>query len=462
LRQAANSDIILLSERRRKQMPAIPRVAKETAVIGLDIGTSLIKAVEMRATRGQLQLLNVAIRPTPAEVISNGVIVDAHTLGTAVRGLLGQHGFRTRAVVASVAGQSSLVVRPIEVPKMSRAELDDTMRWEVERHIPFAASEVVMDYQPLAEPEEIPESQPNMEVLLAVAQEDMVNAYIEVLRVAGLEARALDIEPLASCRSLIDMSAEDGSYDRTTALLNMGATTTDISVVRKGLLSFSRPIPLAGETLTAAIGEALKREPAEAERLKKELGRVALGAAAQAQPPPEAPSPPPAAPAPLIARVEGEGEEEEPKAVFDLSEELADQMPAPRREAGPQPQQAPEPEQAARLPETAEPRAALEDRVYQAIAPTLAEMVGEIRRSLEYFQSRYPDDRVERVVLFGGTALLPNLDRFLTNELALTVEIGNPLGYLSAMPAHLPAGYLRQIACLLPVAVGLALREMLE
>jgi type IV pilus assembly protein PilM len=89
-------------------------------------------------------------------------------------------------------------------------------------------------------------------------------------------------------------------------------------------------------------------------------------------------------------------------------------------------------------------------------------MVGEIRRSLEYFQSRYPDDRVERVVLFGGTALLPNLDRFLTNELALTVEIGNPLGYLSAMPAHLPAGYLRQIACLLPVAVGLALREMLE
>jgi type IV pilus assembly protein PilM len=458
-------------------MPAIPRVARDTAVIGLDIGTSLIKAVEMRASHGEVQLLNVAIRPTPAEVIANGVIVDPQTLGGAVRGMLSQHGFRARSVVASVAGQSSLVVRPIEVPKMTRTELDDTMRWEVERHIPFAASEVVMDYQPLVEPEALPEGQANMEVLLAVAQEDMINAYIETLRVAGLEPKALDIEPLASCRSLIDMAAEDGSYDHTIALLNMGASTTDISVVRHGLLSFARPVPLAGETLTAAITEALKREQAEAERLKKEIGQVAMGSAAQA-PPPAAPQAavqglpePTSETAALGGLVPAEEVEEGAAAarpVFDLSEELADQMPAERRAAVPQlqpqppPEAQPEPEAAAPEAAAPEPPIALESRVQQAMAPTLGEMVGEIRRSLEYFQTRYPDDRVDVVLLFGGTALLPNLDRFLSNELGLRVEVGNPLAHLSARPAHLPAPYLKQVACLLTVSVGLALREILE
>jgi type IV pilus assembly protein PilM len=456
-------------------MPAIPRVARDTAVIGLDIGTSLIKAVEMRSSHGQVQLLNVAVRPTPAEVIANGVIVDPQTLGGAVRGMLSQHGFRARSVVASVAGQSSLVVRPIEVPKMTRAELDDTMRWEVERHIPFAASEVVMDYQPLVEPESLPEGQTNMEVLLAVAQEDMVNAYIETLKVAGLEPRALDIEPLSSCRSLIDMAAEDGSYDHTIALLNMGASTTDISVVRRGLLSFARPIPLAGETLTAAITEALKREPAEAERLKKEIGQVALGPVAQAPPQaaPQAPvqAPPEAAletaaPSEPMPAEEGEEGAAAARPVFDLSEELVDQMPAERRAVVPQPQPPaegqPQPEAAAPEAAAPEPPVALESRVQQAMAPTLGEMVGEIRRSLEYFQTRYPDDRVDVVLLFGGTALLPNLDRFLSNELGLRVEVGNPLAYLSALPAHLPLPYLKQVACLLAVSVGLALREILE
>ncbi len=101
-------------------------------------------------------------------------------------------------------------------------------------------------------------------------------------------------------------------------------------------------------------------------------------------------------------------------------------------------------------------------RVRQVMMPTLSEMVGEIRRSLEYFHTRYPQDRVDKVVLFGGTARMANLAEFLGNELGLQVEIGDPLANLSALPAHLPPAYMRDISCLLPVAVGLGLREMLE
>ena len=90
-----------------------------------------------------------------------------------------------------------MVVRVIEVPKMSRQELAETMKWEVERHVPFAQNEIVMDFEPLREPDADPNAQ-NMEVLLAVAQEELINRHVQTLRLAGLKPMAIDIEPLAS------------------------------------------------------------------------------------------------------------------------------------------------------------------------------------------------------------------------------------------------------------------------
>jgi type IV pilus assembly protein PilM len=458
-------------------------------VLGLDIGTSLIKVVEMRSTRGSLQLLNLGIRPTPPEVISNGVIVDAAALGSAIRGLVQAQGMRTREVVASVAGQSSLVVRPIEVPKMTRAELAETMRWEVERHIPFAASEVIMDYQPLVEPDQLPEERQNMEVLLAVAQEDMINAYIETLRVAGLAPRALDIEGLAATRSLVDVRADEGLYDQTIALVNVGATTTDISIIRNGLLSFNRPVPMAGESLTNAISENLGRDVSEAERLKKEVGTIFLEQRpAAAVPPPSRPTPPAGA-APPAGGAPPAGEPAAPEPVFDLTAELEEQVPSrrPAAPAGggqePAPEQifdlsqapaaAPaEPEQA-QVPALGEPAPgprpsiqlsteALARRVYEAMLPALSELVMEIRRSLEYYRSRYPDSSVDRVLLFGGTAKLENLAPFIANEIGMRVELANPLSRFDFLPPFYSKQYVSEIACLVPIAAGLAMRDMLE
>ena len=462
-------------------MPAVPTVARDMTVLGLDIGTNLIKVVEMRSARGSLQLLNLGIRPTPPEVIANGVIVDASALGTAVRGLLQAQGIRTREVVASVAGQSSLVVRPIEVPKMSRAELADTMRWEVERHIPFAASEVIMDYQPLVEPDELPEDRQNMEVLLAVAQEDMVNAYLETLQVAGLAPRALDIEGLAATRALVDISADEGLYDQTIALVNIGATTTDISIIRNGLLSFNRPVPMAGESLTNAISENLGRDVVEAEQLKREVGTVlpeerpAAAVAPPSAPEVEMPEAPPV--------VSASPPEAEPSAtgepVFDLSAELED-VPA-RRPSAPVPEQifdltrppsadvtgegappptapaAPQPAPSIQLSNQAITR-----KVYEAMLPALSELVGEIRRSLEYYRSRYPDSTVDRIILFGGTARLENLAPFIANEVGIRVDLADPLKRLEFLPPFYTRQYLAEVACLLPIAVGLAIRDMVE
>ena len=360
--------------------------------------------MEARTGRHGPLITAAGIGLTPRDAISNGVIVDPDTLGAAVRQLLEQYGVKTRAVISSVASQSSLVVRPIEVPRMTRQELAQTMQFEVERHIPFAASEVVMDFQPMIPPEQLPEDVQNMEVLLAVAQEDMINNHVETLFRAGLEPTVLDVEPLSACRALIDLNADEGSYDHTYALLNVGANTTDLSIIRRGILSFTRPVPTAGDQLTQAVADALGYEFHEAERLKIEHAALYVehGPAlpeASAAPAPTAAPPPLLAPEPDsdVAFLSPPEDDSDLRPVFDLG---ADTQPIELgggwTGTGPQ---------GVALPTVHTPTAGTPARqVYDAILPVVADLVSEVRRSIDYYANKFPDSRVDTILLFGGTA----------------------------------------------------------
>src|SRR5579884_3654910 len=152
--------------------------------VGLDIGSNLIKVAELRRTGAGVEITGIGLAPTPTEAYENSVIIDSTLLGQAVKKLLKDSGISARQVVSSVSGQSAVVVRVIEVPQMNPAELAETMKWEVERHVPFAVNEVIMDYQPIERPEGYAEGQ-NMEVLLAVAQQDMIDRHVEMLFAAS-------------------------------------------------------------------------------------------------------------------------------------------------------------------------------------------------------------------------------------------------------------------------------------
>ena len=428
----------------------------DQVVLGLDIGTNRIKFVEARTggRRGPV-VTNAGIGLTPRDAISNGVIVDPNALGAALRQLLDQHSVRTKSVVSSVASQSSLVVRPIEVPRMTRQELADTMQWEVERLIPFAASEVVMDFQPLIAPEDLPPEAQNMEVLLAVAQEDMINAHVETLFRAGLDPVALDVEPLAASRSLVDINRDAGAYDHIYALLNIGANTTDLSIIRHGLLSFTRPVPLAGDNITNAIAEGLGYEFHEAERVKLEQGTLYV----QGAPALEASRASTAAPEPQpevepVFRIGDEEDAPKPGQVFDLGAEAAPGAP-PAPPAQPPPR-------AAGLPVLHTPGSGTPGRqVYDSRLPTLVELVTEIRRSVEYYSNRFPDARVDKILLYGGTACLPNFAEFLAGEVGTGVEVGNPFLRLEVDPG-VPQDFIEQNAPYMPIVVGLAIRDMID
>lgn len=415
-------------------------------VVGLDIGTSRIKFVEARVGRNGPVITAAGIGLTPRDTISNGVIVDPDTLGAAVRQLLDQHGVKTKSVISSVASQSSLVVRPIEVPRMTRQELAQTMQFEVERHIPFAASEVVMDFQPMVPPEQLPEEAQNMDVLLAVAQEDMINNHVETLLQAGLDPVALDVEPLSACRALIDINADEGAYEHTYALLNIGATTTDLSIIRRGMMSFTRPVPMAGDNVTQAIADALGYEFHEAERLKLEHATLFVEQAAALPEVAPEPTPEPEGGTSFLAPPE---EEETGRPVFDLGADTG-----PIQVGG-------EEEPTSALPTVHKPGAGTPQRqVYEAILPVMVDLVAEVRRSVDYYANKFPDSRVDKVLLFGGTASIGNFAEFLANEVGVPVAVGNPFLRLE-VDHKVPPEMIEEQGCYMPIVVGLAIRDMI-
>lgn len=406
--------------------------------VGLDIGSKFMKAIELVPGRNGPTVKALGVAPTPEGAMENSIIVDPKLLGEAVKKMLKEAGISCRRSVSSVSGQGALVVRVIEVPRMSDSELAETMKWEVERHVPFAADEVIMDFQPIHRPDEDPESQ-NMEVLLAVAQQEMIDRHVAMLFAAGLSPVAIDVEPLAAARALIELGPDPGGK-KTTAIINIGAGTTDIGIYRDGILAFPRTLPLAGDAMTAAIAQQMGLDEEQAEETKRRKAEVLLGEAPAASAGPQETG--------FYDIASGEAPD---LGGFDLGEQPAAEDAFDLGAGG---------------AETSVPVAApsanygsTELQVFSAIAPTLGELVGEIRRSIEYYQGRHPDSAINEALICGGTAGLKNLDVFLTGELGVPTRIADPFQYATVSARNYSSDHVRDLAPSFAVAMGLAARD---
>jgi Tfp pilus assembly PilM family ATPase len=164
------------------------------------------------------------------------------------------------------------------------------MNMDLERYVPFPPADVVKDFRALRELPSDPDA-PNMEVLLAAAQSETIDLHLKVLQGAKLAPQAIDVEPLASARALFygsqntNNGAANGNsnggaltpdvandYNDATALINIGATSTEISVLRGDVLVFTRAVPNGGNALTQAIADHLGLAWPDAERLKRDMG----------------------------------------------------------------------------------------------------------------------------------------------------------------------------------------------
>lgn len=438
-----------------------------THVLGLDIGSQTIKAVELRRVGREIHMIGrPVVIPTPEHSVSGGRIVETAAVREALQELLSQNGFKTRNVVASVGGESDVVVRITQVPKMSGKELEEAMQWELERQAPFPVDQAVYDYQPIIRPDTPPEAE-NMDVLLAVALEDMVDAHVETIMAAKLTPLAIDVEPLAISRALVD-AAGDELADQTVAIVHIGASHTIIMIVRKKLLAFVRTIPTAGLSLTAAIRQNVAEDEATAEKVKRLFADLTAAYAYE----PAAPAPEATAAFEALGGVEEELEGAE--SVFELSdterslseleagEELATQLDVDTAGAYvvPPEQQAVSAEAKQEPAEALPPEIeAVRTQVYEAIAQPLLDLATEVRRSLDFYRRGHRDEEITHVYLSGGTAVIPGLAQFLSVEIGTNVEIADPFANV-VVAEEVSEEYLRDVGPLCVVAVGLAMRDM--
>jgi type IV pilus assembly protein PilM len=443
-----------------------------THVLGVDIGSDATKLVELKLGRSGVELAGgPVVFKTPPHTVQGGVIVEPQAVGAAIKERLS--GFTTRKAICSVGGQSSLVVRISEMPQMSTSDLKEAIQWELERQTTFPPDQVIYDYCVIERPDTPPDA-PNMEVLLAAAHEDLVNAHVETLHAAGLQPVAIDIEPLSLSRSMVE-SWGDQYTDQTVAIVNIGNNLTDIAVIRRGLLAFVRSIPTAGEGLTRAISQAFVVDTDEAERIKRQHARVDGqfgGAYAQASPAvavgPDTGSLDLGTPAPAYHP----GSEDDTDApVFELSStgdtashgefeptgervthlELDDaQVAAPSSSSLITTAGAP--------PATGGGDMAAQ-QVYDAIAPILGELTQELRRSLDFYRRQHRNEPIDRIVLSGGSALIAGVTEFVTADLGIPTETANPFAAVAA-PESVSPEFLRDVGPLCAIAAGVAMRDM--
>jgi type IV pilus assembly protein PilM len=435
--------------------------------VGLDIGSQTIKVVEVTGSGSGLRVTAFGMDKTPLGTISQGVVTDPKTLGAAIKALLNKSGVKARGkCVSAASGAAAVVVRVIEVPKMSLSELAETMKWEVERHIPFSATDVEMSYQKIDDPVvDADEANPNMEVLLACAQRDMVFQHLETLKAAGLTPVAIDVEPLAVGRALINLSSQ-GLKDKNVVVVNLGASMTDVGIFKQATLRFPRTIPLGGDNFTQAVADRLGLPMDAAEDEKKQNGKIFMDLVNQPNdggifgaPPTDAGVSSPfdvdlAAPLPpsLYGGGEGGGEAEPAPAgdnPFDISYDNPFDTPVAAAPAA-VPETAPVPE---------DPRTTRQKEVFYALSPVLGEFVMELQRSIDYFKSRYPTENIDQVLLCGGSALIPGLADYVQYQTGLTAVVADPFAGVNVTARQVSLDARAQMAPALAVAMGLATRD---
>ncbi len=236
-------------------------MAEGKNLVGVDIGASSIKVVQLKETRKKLQIVRWGWAPLPPQTIIDGHVMNSGVVTEGLARIFHDGKIQQRDVAISVYGQS-VIVRKISVPMMTPAELDEQIHWEAEQHIPFDIKLMSIDYEVLRRKTESGQ----MDLLLVAAKKDEINDYAAILREAKLKPLVVDINAFTIQNIFEHQYALP--QDGTIALLNVGAAVSSLNVVAKGISAFTREITNAGNAITEEIRKALGCSYEQAEAYK--------------------------------------------------------------------------------------------------------------------------------------------------------------------------------------------------
>lgn len=343
---------------------------KKRQVVGCDIGSSAIKMVELKALKdGEYQLVHAAMAELSPEAIVDGAIMDSSLVVEALSRLIADNGIKNQSFGGSLSGHS-VIIKKIQLPSMSEAELGESIQWEAEQYIPFDINDVNLDYVVLGKGEG-----DTMDVLLVAVKKDRIADYTSVMTQAGKVPALMDVDVFALQNAY---EVNYGPADGTVALVNIGASVMNINVLHRGTTIFWRDVGFGGNQYTEAIQRELNLPREDAERLKLG-GRVGEH---------------------TLQQVVG--------VLNSVSEDLA----------------------------------------------------AELQKTIDFFVATSSVDRLDRLVLAGGSAQVLNLDQVLKERFQVPVEVMNPFRNVRYSESSFDPEWINRHAPAMAVAVGLAVRTV--
>ena len=237
----------------------------DSTSIGLDIGSSAVRAAEIGFERNQRRLRRFGQVGLPPGAVVDGEVVNPTVVSEALRRLWTEAGFSTNKVILGVSGHR-LIVRQADVPALNEEDLRSSLRFDAQELIPIPMEDASFDFRILERSETSGEDgRSTVRILIVAAHREMIRAHLTALQGAGLEAVAIDASPLALMR-VVPPTGPDSGVE---ALVAIGAELTTIAVRQGGMPRFIRSLAIGGSKLTAGIASAMHVEPAVAEALKR-------------------------------------------------------------------------------------------------------------------------------------------------------------------------------------------------
>ena len=236
---------------------------KAKSIVGLDIGSSAVKAVELRASGKSHRVTACGSEPIPPDSIVDGAIIDGTAVADAIRRLFESQPFKSKEVAASLSG-NAVIVKKINLPTMTDAELAESIYWEAEQYIPFDIQDVNLDYQ-ILNPGAAASG--TMDVLLVAAKKEKIADYTGVIAQSGRVPVVVDVDAFAL------QNAYEMNYgldpNAIVVLLNAGASAININILSGDQSLFTRDISIGGNAYTEAVQKELNLPFDVAEQAKK-------------------------------------------------------------------------------------------------------------------------------------------------------------------------------------------------
>lgn len=350
-------------------------------LVGVDLGRSSIKLVQLRSTRRGLRLVYAGLTELP---VAESPTTDPG-IGLALMDLFQRGKLKREKAAVNFIGKTP-VIRYLTLPKMPKEELKEAVKWEAKKIAPIPIEEMVLDFLVVGEQED--REVKRLEMVVVAAERSVVLGQYNDLKRLGLNITAVDVNPLALLNAVRLNYAAD--LNDNVVFVDIGAGKTDINITKRGVLRFTRNVQIGGEEITKAIERELQVSRDEAETMKRQRGMLSEGSG---------------------VGVSG----------ADL----------PAGQAG--------------------------GRLKDVIQREVDRIVLETQRSIDYYRAQFREGAVKKVILMGGTPLLPGFQDYFSTYFETRVEMDDPFAEIYCDEPSFAE--LRIMAPRFSTSVGLALRR---